>query len=243
MSDQTNLDVQPAGDLIAPGPNAGLIYKAIIALMREVGPIGKDSHNTSQKFDYRSIDAVYNKIHPLMIKHGVFSAPGKILNVVRESRQTKTGGSMQTTVLSIRYDFYAEDGSSIPCESVGEGMDSGDKATSKAMSMAHKYALFQILCIPITADPDGKSPQHENPDADESAPTAAPRGERVTKEMLAGLWGTWWEMMSHSEDVKVARGEWKVFVCKVCDRDFSTALADWTMEDYRRVAAALEPPQ
>ncbi|MFS0844210.1 MAG: ERF family protein [Roseburia hominis] len=27
-------------------------------------------------------------------------------------------------------------------------MDSGDKATNKAMSVAFKYACFQVFCIP-----------------------------------------------------------------------------------------------
>jgi hypothetical protein len=38
-------------------------------------------------------------------------------------------------------------------------MDSGDKAANKAMSVAHKYALLQALCIPTEemADPDRES--------------------------------------------------------------------------------------
>jgi len=35
-------------------------------------------------------------------------------------------------------------------------MDSGDKASNKAMSIAYKYACFQAFCIPIEADPDAE---------------------------------------------------------------------------------------
>ena len=42
---------------------------------------------------------------------------------------------------------------------LGEGMDSGDKASNKAMAIAYKYALFQVFCIPTEemTDPDGES--------------------------------------------------------------------------------------
>ena len=38
-------------------------------------------------------------------------------------------------------------------------MDSGDKATNKAMSIAFKYACFQVFCIPTEemVDPDKES--------------------------------------------------------------------------------------
>ena len=37
-------------------------------------------------------------------------------------------------------------------------MDSGDKATNKAMSIAFKYACFQVFCIPTEEmiDPDAE---------------------------------------------------------------------------------------
>ena len=39
-------------------------------------------------------------------------------------------------------------------------MDSGDKATNKAMAIAMKYALFQVFCIPTDEmkDPDAETP-------------------------------------------------------------------------------------
>ena len=48
----------------------------------------------------------------------------------------------------IKYIFYAEDGTSVEAITIGEGMDSGDKATNKSMAIAMKYALFQVFCIP-----------------------------------------------------------------------------------------------
>ncbi|SPW12874.1 Uncharacterised protein [Cronobacter sakazakii] len=41
-----------------------------------------------------------------------------------------------------------KDGSVHTVVTYGEAMDSGDKATNKAMSIAYKYAAFQAFCIP-----------------------------------------------------------------------------------------------
>ena len=90
----------------------------------------------------------------------------------REERQTNRGGNLIYSVCTVRYTFYAKDGSSVQCVVVGEGMDSGDKATNKAMSIAFKYACFQVFCIPTEEmkDPDTqghqvtpKSKHTENP--------------------------------------------------------------------------------
>ncbi|GAH44087.1 unnamed protein product, partial [marine sediment metagenome] len=62
------------------------------------------------------------------------------------------GGVLIYRILTIKYTFFAEDGSFIETIVIGEAMDSGDKAGNKAMSAAHKYALLQILLIP-TDDP------------------------------------------------------------------------------------------
>ena len=44
-------------------------------------------------------------------------------------------------------------------------MDSGDKATNKAMSAAFKYACFQTFCIPTEEmkDPDAETPPPSEP--------------------------------------------------------------------------------
>lgn len=123
------------------------IYQAIIGVMADVGAIGKDKTNVQQKFKYRGVDDVMNALQPAMVKHGIFVVP-EIIEQRREERQTKTGGNLIYSVCTVRYTFYAQDGSSVQCVVIGEGMDSGDKATNKAMSIAFKYACFQVFCIP-----------------------------------------------------------------------------------------------
>ena len=52
-------------------------------------------------------------------------------------------------------------------------MDSGDKASNKAMSAAYKYAAIQTFCIPTEGDNDADSTTHEV----RGGFTVDPRGE------------------------------------------------------------------
>jgi hypothetical protein len=135
------------------------IYQSITKILEEVPAIGKNKKNTTQGFMFRGIDDVMNTFQPLLAKHKVFMVP-QILEQTREERQTSKGGTLIYSICKIKYIFYAEDGSSIEAIVVGEGMDSGDKATNKAMAIAMKYAMFQVFCIPTEEmkDPDGETP-------------------------------------------------------------------------------------
>ena len=123
------------------------IYQSICAVMNDLGAVGKTSKNQQQGFMYRGIDAVMNAINPALVKNKVFVVP-EILEQRREERQSARGGTLIYSICTIRYTFYAEDGSNVSATVIGEGMDSGDKATNKAMSIAFKYACFQVFCIP-----------------------------------------------------------------------------------------------
>lgn len=54
---------------------------------------------------------------------------------------------MHCVSIKCTYTFHAADGSSVATEAIGEGMDSGDKATNKAMTAAYKYALIQVFAM------------------------------------------------------------------------------------------------
>jgi hypothetical protein len=135
------------------------IYQSITAILEEVPAIGKNKKNTTQNFMFRGIDDVMNTFQPLLAKYKVFIVP-QVLEQTREERQTTKGGTLIYSICKIKYTFYAEDGTSVDAIVVGEGMDSGDKATNKAMAIAMKYAMFQVFCIPTEEmkDPDGDTP-------------------------------------------------------------------------------------
>ncbi|HFN3491801.1 TPA: ERF family protein [Proteus mirabilis] len=126
------------------------VYKAISNVAREMAETGikKGSVNQQQGFMFRGIDAVYNALAPALVKHGLLILPRIIERTVTE-RQTQRGGLLFYVVVKAEFEFVSvEDGSKHTVVTYGEAMDSGDKATNKAMSIAYKYAAFQTFCIP-----------------------------------------------------------------------------------------------
>jgi len=138
------------------------IYKAMAAVMAEMNAIGKDKMTDARagSFHYRGIDDVYNAINPLLGKHQIFVLPSAQERTT-ETRVTKTGTSMEVVTVRMHYTFAHSDGSCVECTTIGEAMDSGDKATNKAMAIAHKYAILQTFCIPTEDMPDPDAEAHE----------------------------------------------------------------------------------
>lgn len=141
------------------------IYSLMGEAMRRISAISKDSVNQTQGFKYRGIDAVMNALYPVMSDLGLFIVP-EVLEQTREERtsvKTYNNTEKKTTllysILKIKYTMYAPDGSNVSCVVIGEGMDSGDKASNKALSVGLKYACFQMFMIPTEEmiDPDYES--------------------------------------------------------------------------------------
>lgn len=155
------------------------IYESITKIMEEVPAVGKEQVNKQQGFKFRGIDDVMNALQPLLAKNKVFIVP-EILEQTREERTTTKGGNLIYSICKIKYKFYAEDGSNIEAITIGEGMDSGDKATNKAMAIAMKYALFQVFCIPTE---EMKDPDSETPDESKKK-TTEQQEEKIMQEEL-----------------------------------------------------------
>ncbi len=136
------------------------IHEQIPKIMADVGHISKDKKNAAQGYSFRGIDDVYEAAQLVMAKHGVFPVP-EVLEERTEERVTPKGSLLIYRVLKMRYTLYADDGSSISAIVIGEGMDSGDKASNKAMSVAEKYAFLQILMIPTREAKDPEEDSHE----------------------------------------------------------------------------------
>lgn len=123
--------------------------------------IAKDRRNTQQGYGFRGIDDVYNALAPIISKHGLVILPRVISREVSE-RMGKTGSSLFYVVVEVEFDFVSShDGTKHTVKTFGEAMDSGDKATNKAMSAAYKYAAFQTFCIPTEGDNDADATTHE----------------------------------------------------------------------------------
>jgi hypothetical protein len=164
-------------------PSKPAVFGAMAAVMDQIEAIGKDSKNKQQGWTFRGIDAAYNAIHPLLANNRLVTVPRVLGLISRMTVPTKNGGSMNYTMLSTEYDFIcAIDGSKITVGPIyGEGMDSGDKSTAKALAVCHKYAIFQTFCIPTSDMPDGDSETH---DVVMPAATLMPMGANQTVPSL-----------------------------------------------------------
>jgi hypothetical protein len=145
-----------------------LIFQKMAAIQQDIDAIGKNQKNVMQNFMFRGVDAVYNALHPLLAKHEVFTT-SEIIASTREDRLTAKGGTLIYSIIDVRFTFWATDGSSVSTEAKGEGMDSGDKASNKAMAVAHKYALTQTFTIPYEGMADPDSETHQLADALDTA--------------------------------------------------------------------------
>lgn len=164
-----------------------LIYEAIPKVAKAIGAIGKDQKNVQQGYMFRGIDAVYNACHGPMIDNGVFCTT-EVMNLVRDERQSAKGGVLLYTTLLLKVTFWASDGSNVTTVTAGEAMDSGDKATNKAMSAALKYAFFQTFVIPVAEMDDADKTTHELAPRQQPQPTPRPVVEMTTERKAFNEW-------------------------------------------------------
>lgn len=181
------------------------IYAAIVGVMGDISPIAKGRKNAQQGFMYRGIDDIMNELQSILVKHKVFIVP-EVLEVTRAEKLSKSGGALFYSILKTKFTFYSDDGSSVSAVIVGEGMDSADKASNKALSVAFKYACLQVFCIPTedTKDPDAESPQVAAP----QAPSEFSTLEHSLTEYLDGGWFNHPEIVKKAidgKDIKVMR--------------------------------------
>lgn len=139
------------------------VYKTINQVQAALAKIGisKNQKNQQQGYKFRGIDDIYGALAPLLAEHGLCILPSVLERSVT-TKETKSGGNMFYVVVHMQFAFVcAEDSSSHIVSTYGEAMDSGDKATNKAMSAAFKYACLQAFCIPTEGDNDADLHTHE----------------------------------------------------------------------------------
>ena len=122
--------------------------------------IAKGRKNQQQGYAFRGIDDVYAALAPHLAANGLCILP-RVTGRETIERQTKAGGALFYTSLTVEFDFVAvADGSKHTVCTIGEAMDSGDKSSNKAMSAAYKYACFLAFAIPTEGDNDADAVTH-----------------------------------------------------------------------------------
>lgn len=139
------------------------IIEALAAVMADVRSVGKADKNDFHKFMYRGIDRVLNEVGPALRTHGVVVVP-ELRDLASRDVTTSKDKSTREVTVTVAYTFHGPDGDSLTCVVPGEAQDSGDKAVSKAMSVAFRTALIQTLSLPTDEkDPDAAGYERGRP--------------------------------------------------------------------------------
>lgn len=139
------------------------VYEAIARITAALASegIAKDKRNTQQGYSFRGIDDVYNALARHLAANKLCILP-RVKEREMSERESKSGGVLFAVFMAVEFDLVsAEDGSRHTVLTYGEAMDSGDKATNKAMSAAYKYMAMQVFCIPTEGDNDADATTHE----------------------------------------------------------------------------------
>lgn len=123
------------------------VVDVMLAAMRSVTSIGKSDFNDFHKFNFRGIDTVLDKVGPAFREHGVLTFP-ELLSLSAESVKSSKDKPMRLTTVTVKYTFVGPAGDREAATVPGEAWDSEDKGSSKAMSVAYRTALLQVLSIP-----------------------------------------------------------------------------------------------
>ena len=137
------------------------VFEAWAAVMADVQGIGKNEQVTQgpARFNFRGVDSTVNAVGPALRKHGVTVVP-TAEHIDTERYQTAKGGLMQGAIVRMRYTVYGPDGDHFEGATYGQAADAGDKAVSKAESVAWRVFLLQALTVP-TDEPDPDYEVHE----------------------------------------------------------------------------------
>ena len=148
------------------------LYEKLSKITDELGVVGKNLEvGMGNGKSYKAVSErdILDKVKPLEIKYRIYSYPfdRKIIDndtLVRKNnfKDFKTGEitTTETNSLYMRvetiYRFVNVDKPEefIDIKSYGDGIDTGDKATGKAMTYADKYALMKSYKISTGDDPD-----------------------------------------------------------------------------------------
>lgn len=137
------------------------VFVAWARVMRDVEGVGKNSvfKQTNQngkevRYNFRGVDAMINAFGPACRRHGVMVIPVKV-DMDRAAANSSRGTSMRESTATVSWRIYGPKGDWIDGESAGESLDTGDKGTAKAQSVALRAFLIAAGLVPTDEkDPD-----------------------------------------------------------------------------------------
>ena len=221
-------------------PKLTNVYAKIAAVQSELAKVGISKSRRNQQgsgYNFRGIDEVYNAISPIMADQGLCILP-RILGRTLTERSAKSGGTLFYVVVEAEFDFVsADDGSTHTVRTFGEAMDSGDKATNKAMSAAYKYAALMTFAIPTEGDNDADATTHE------VAPAKREPAKQEAKPAIVSdvQWAIIADLISQTNtDAKAFCAHYKIASVKELPADRFDAARKQLNRKLAKIAAELE---
>lgn len=134
------------------------LFERLAAITNELGFVKKNLSVKLPTGAYKAVGEVdvLEAVKPLEYKYGIYSYPIERRIVTDKETVTKSGTTNQFIRVETVYRFVnvTKPEEYIDVVSYGDGVDSGDKASGKAMTYADKYALMKGYKISTGDDPD-----------------------------------------------------------------------------------------
>lgn len=161
-AERASEEYAPAPDPMAdyePGdddPEMVPVHLAWLRVRREIRTISKGSEYNERgtRYNYRAADTVVQYFGPITIKHGVNVLPFKT-ETTYGSKQTKSGSTMRECSVTVTWHIIGPKGDVLVTQTAGEALDTSDKSTTKAQTVALRNLLLNGGLIPTgERDPD-----------------------------------------------------------------------------------------
>lgn len=206
------------------------VFAAISNVQAELARMGIKKGRTNTQgsgFKFRGIDDILNALGPMMPRHGLTVFP-RMLERESAERQTKNGGVLFYVTLKAAFDFVSvSDGSTKTAEVFGEAMDSSDKATTKAMSIAWKAAAILTFQIPVEGENDADATTYQVKPEKKTVEKPFPSGPCRNASDLKAQWRSLWSEIESCEDADQLDILLDLDLNRQIMRQLKLALPDW----------------
>ncbi|WP_442803448.1 ERF family protein [Streptomyces pseudogriseolus] len=156
-----------------PAPDMVPVHLAWLRVRNDVRAVAKsDRHmewdqragKQKEKYRFRGIESALNAFGPATLRHGVTVLAVDMQTSYRDTKSSR-GNPMRECTVVVTWQILGPMGDSLPLlKSAGESLDSGDKGTAKAQSLALRALLFNTGMVP-TGDPEPEAAHVERGEA------------------------------------------------------------------------------
>src|SRR3990167_10346104 len=163
--------IRTGGTAVVDTPTIGPLIAKLAEIMADTIRMPKGERNP-QGWSYTSVMDMLDEIRPAMAARGIVMVPD-VESCEWTEGQSQRGTATTTCHMTVRWTLYGSDGASISFRTVGEALDTSDKATGKAMTAAQKLAVSKLVMM-TTGDAEDIDASHEERVARPEAPRRGP---------------------------------------------------------------------